>query len=232
MQSSSAIAEPRQREADSLRACVHDLRNLFAVVASAKSLRERPLDPEKEWLVLDALGRVAVEGKIVTDALLSGAEDGTCGSDTSAELHSLVPVIRALERPALRIELSNDGSSPWILMAPAEYRAVVLELITNAGRAGAGRIQVRSARRGFWYWLIVADDGSGFPTEARLERPAGLNGTGTRRLASAVRAAHGKLKIRSKTGRGSVVALILPIIRIVPPSDSDEAPAVRSLATA
>jgi signal transduction histidine kinase len=213
--------------ADHLRACVHDLRNLFAVVASAKSLLERPVDEQRGRLVLDALARVAVEGKIVTDALLTGGEDGACGSETSTELQSLISIFKAIEHANLRIDVSIPGDACWILMAPAEFHAVVLELVTNAARAGASRIQVRSARRGCRYWLIVADDGAGFdvgPQPSALSQPAGLHGTGMHRLQAAARRAHGVLKIRSKVGQGTMVALILPIIRIVSGQSSNELP--------
>lgn len=218
MQTDPAILPVHRNPADPLRAYVHDLRNLFAVVASAKSLLERPLDTAKQRLVLDALGRVAIEGKLATDVLLAGEADYRSGaSDAPAEVHNLATIIKTFERPDLRIELSTDEDPCWILMPPVDFRAVVLELVTNAAVAGAQRIQIRAKRRGQRHWLVVADDGSGFAVQASSRtpaRPAGLHGTGMRRLACAARSAHGKVSIRSKLGRGSVVALILPIIGI------------------
>ena len=131
--------EIRQDSSDPLRPCVHDLRNLFAVIASAKSLLERDLDEEKRRMVLDALGRVAVEGKICTDALLAGERhDRTIGSDAADELRNLAPIISALDHPGRSIELSIDNHPCCILMAPAEFRAIVLELLTNAATDTAG----------------------------------------------------------------------------------------------
>jgi anti-sigma regulatory factor (Ser/Thr protein kinase) len=215
---------------DPLRACAHDLRNLFAVVASAKSLLEKPLDEHRKRIVMDGLARVAVEGKLVTDALLAGGEDGECGSNPAAELQSLATIFHTLERPGLQVDLSTDPAESWILVAPAELRAVVLELVTNAAAAGARRIQIRAGRRGCRYWLIVADDGSGFtPIAPEPARSAGLHGTGMRRLAAAARSAHGKVRIRSKSGNGSVIALILPILRILVSDASNPIPVVRSI---
>ena len=233
MHTNQATLAIHRNPADPLRACVHDLRNLFAVVASAKSLLERPLDEQKTRVVLDALGRVAIEGKIVTDALLGGSEDRMCGSQASTELQTLIPIIRTIEHAGLQIDISIADEASWILLSPAEYRAVVLELVTNAGRAGASRIQVRAARRGFRYWLIVADDGAGFGTHLQSlssSQPAGLHGTGMRRLIAAVRSAHGRVRIRSKAGRGSVVALTLPIIRIMTAARSAQVPSGLRLA--
>lgn len=211
------LAFPRP-PADPLRVYAHDLRNLFAVVAAAKSLLERSPDELRKRTVLDALGRVAVEGKIVTDALLAGYSEGcTSKSDASVELQSIVAIVKTLERPGLGIALSIDESPTLIPMAPAEFHAVVLELVTNAVAADARRITIHGARHGSSYWLLVADDGSGFAE--KLLRPAlpateGLHGTGMRRLASAAASAGGKVKIRSRRGRGSVVALILPVVEV------------------
>jgi len=173
-------------------------------------------------MVLDALGRVAVEGKIVTDALLGGnRQDRATASDAAAELRNLAPVISALGHPGRRIELSIDNRSSWILMAPAEFRAIVLELVTNAAaaRAGARNIRLRAAPRNGYCWIIVADDRSGFADRRGAPAPIapGLHGTGLRRLSAAVASAHGTLKIRSKQGRGSIVALILPVLPLATP---------------
>lgn len=208
---------------DPLRACVHDLRNLFAVVASAKSLLERPLDERRKRVVMDGLARVASEGKVVTDALLSkGSDDHEAACDASAELSEIASIVKTLEHASLRIDLSSNDDSVQILMAPAEFRAVVLELVTNAATAGARKITIRATRRGCRYWMVVADNGSGFPQQDTFTSPAprGLHGTGLRRLASAVGSAHGRIKIRSEKGAGSVVALVLPIIGVVAAASS------------
>jgi signal transduction histidine kinase len=232
MQTNQITMAIHRQPDDPLRACVHDLRNLFAVVASAKSLLERPMDEQRKRIVMDGLARVAVEGKLVTDALLTGEmEERGRGSDVPAELLRLATILRTLERPGLKIELSADRDATWILMAPAELRAVVLELVTNAAAAGARTIRVRAARRGCRYWLLVADDGSGFATSARSSaygEPAGLHGTGMRRLAAAVRLAHGQVRIRSKAGQGSVIALVLPIIRVVAPATPPGLPSLNN----
>ena len=228
MQSVLARPEPRQDKPDALRACVHDLRNLFAVVASAKSLLDRPLDERTKAIVVDALYRVAADGKVLTDGLLAGGvEDRGCGTDALDELQGLAPILQALEGPGLKIELSIDDQPSWLLMPPSEFRAVVLELVTNAARAGSRTIKIRAARRGCRFRLIVADDGSGFSGSGGPAEPllAGLHGTGLRRLASAVGSAYGKVRIRSAQGRGSVVALTLPIVRLLPTARLTQVPA-------
>ena len=69
---------------------MHDLPNLFAVGGAAMSPLDRLLDEKKMRIVTDGLARVAVEGKLVTDGLLTrSADDGACGSEPSAELQRL-----------------------------------------------------------------------------------------------------------------------------------------------
>ncbi len=204
--------EPRL---DTLRAAVHDLRNLFAVVSSAKSLLDRPLDERTKAIVADALCRVASDGKVLTDELLSGGlEDHQGSTNASHELRDLASILETFEGPGLKIELSIDQEASWILMPASELRAVVLELVTNASKAGAHAIRIRAARRGGRYWLIVADDGRGFDNSREWTDSSsltGLHGTGLRRLASAVALAGGKVRIKSRRLHGTAIALILPL---------------------
>lgn len=220
MRSALATLNPGFGRPDALRGVVHDLRNLFAVVASAKCLLNRRLDERTKAILVDALYRVAADGKVLTDGLLAGGlEDRGCGVDARDELQNLAPILASLEGSGLKIELSIGEQPSWILMPAPEFRALVLELVTNAARAGAHTIRIGAARRGSRFWLTVADDGSGFAAPGGSpgsSTPAGLHGNGLRRLATAVDSARGSVRIRSKRRNGSVVALILPIVRLLP----------------
>src|SRR5690606_31914805 len=158
---------------------------------------EKPLDERRKRVILEGLARVAIEGKIVTDAMLGGTrpESAAC-SDASAELRSVEAIIETMAHPGLSIEMAIDDDASWGLIAPAEFRAVVLELATNAVAAGATRIRVRATRRGSRFWITVADDGSGFAVQSTLVGNAntrGLHGTGLQRLKAAAACAGGKI---------------------------------------
>lgn len=200
------------------RACVHDLRNLFAVVASAKFLLERPIDEQKKALLVDALGRVAVEGRTITDALLSrvsrAARRSVSTIDAASEMRGLSPLLGVLERPGTKIDLPRSDESSWVLMTSPDFTAVVVELVTNATRAGASAITIHSAPRGRCYWLVVADNGCGFNASSSNADSKGLHGTGLRRIASVVSGAGGKIRTRSQPNRGSVVAITLPLMPV------------------
>lgn len=196
-----------------MRGCIHDLRNLFAVVGAAKFLLQRPLDEREQTLVLEALDRVATEGKVLTSALLSGGQvQEPKGLDAAEELRGLEPLVRALVGARTKFLLQIDETAGWIRIARSELESVVLELVSNAKVAGARGIRIRGERRGENYWLVVADDGAGFDRARLQDRPSALgnHGNGLARVASIAQSAHGSLRIRSKPGQGSVMALVLP----------------------
>lgn len=200
-----------------MRAHVHDLRNLFAVVASAKYLLERPLGEQKRAAILEALGKVAAEGTVLTNGLLSEAPSRQPPeTDAPQALRKLEPMLVALAGPERRIELEFDDSPARIGMTRSALEAIVLELATNALSAGARSVTVRGVSRGGSFWVLVGDDGRGFAAFPSFKRrPAGLHGTGMSRIADAAAAAHGSLHVRSKLARGSVVALSLPLLPVV-----------------
>jgi signal transduction histidine kinase len=197
------------------RAIVHDLRNLFAVVASAKSLLARHFDERTKDAVLDALDRVATEGGALTTALLSGDDRARPReTDATAAISEIGTIIRTLVGPEVRVDLDLGSGPATVRMARANFQAVVLELAVNAQSAGARRLRLRSGLKGGEFWLVVADDGHGFglPVQQELGHRYGAHGTGLARIAAAVRSAHGTLRIHSTPGRGSVIAVVLPAV--------------------
>lgn len=202
-----------------MRSCVHDLRNLFAVVAAAKSLLRKPLDEQNRLVLVDALGRVAEEGKDLTTALLAGAQGSSSGAvEAGSELRAMQPMIATLVGSELQISTELDETPVWLSMPHSDFEAIVLELAANSKAAGAQHLRIRGKCCGERFWLLIGDDGAGFPQPALRDRARapGVHGNGLQRIASASRAVCGKLRIRSKKGAGSVIALILPVIVSLP----------------
>ncbi|WP_454887573.1 ATP-binding protein [Sphingomonas oryzagri] len=198
---------------------IHDLRNLFGIVASARNcLGDLPQDSRARNL-LEAIEQAAMRGNALTTGLL-GARDGATGNlDVRRRLETLEPMLRAVTGRTvdLRLDLADDRS---LLRAQAdEFDAVLVELVVNACKAlrTRGRIIVRARRRGSMVRIMVADNGRGMtPSVARqAERGAtshsGANGTGLGRIHRFVDGAHGSLRIRGRSGRGTVVSLALPV---------------------
>ena len=104
----------------SLRVHVHDLRNLFAVVASAKYLLERPLAEQKHRTVLEALGKVAAEGMVLTNGLL--CDGHACQpevADAPEALRKLEPMLVALAGAERQIRLEIDETPARVGVAQA-----------------------------------------------------------------------------------------------------------------
>lgn len=89
---------------------------------------------------------------------------------------------------------------------------LVQEALTNVLKhAGTAAAEVRLARRGGTLELRVADAGAGFDAAALLDREEGARGTGLRSMRDRVELFGGRLEVWSAPGRGTTVAVVLPL---------------------
>jgi len=200
------------------REIVHDLRNLFAVLASAGHLLEGdPEEPERAQL-LAAIESAAQRGAQLTSVLLDASRPGpTAVVDVNARLATLAPMIRALAgRASVHIDCGTRRS-PARLDADA-FDAAILELVANARAALSAwnSLTVRAHDAGHRIWISIVDDGDGMSPDqlakALRQRPAGSRGNGLARVQSFVRTAHGRMRVRSRKGRGTIVTISLPTL--------------------
>lgn len=200
------------REPHAPRQAVHDLRNLFGVIASAGRLLERD-DGGRHRAILAALQRAAVDGQRLTSNLLAGVPPRARTIDLRARLIALVPLLQSLcDQVALTVD---GGSAPLrVRLDAAVLDAVVLELVTNACAAQPrSEIIVRARAIGERVWISVADDGCGISAAPVRDRLGGQDkGHGLGRIRHAVARAHGRLFMRSRAGRGTVVTINLPLV--------------------
>jgi len=203
----------------SSRENIHDLRNLFGIVASASHLLEGQLPAEKRSLILDAISDAARRGGHLTTALLAKDANPMLNSfDLNEHLGQLEGLLAAQSAPGLDICLDISAARSPVKLDAAAFDAAILELVANARTAvrAGGTIHVRSKRVGRRVWILVADTGCGV-SRARLDgilsgqTKAGANGTGLRRVRRFAEAAHGRLLLRSREGHGTVAALALPV---------------------
>lgn len=201
------------------REVIHDLRNLFGVVAAAKHLlAKRPADGKRTF-ILDALEGAALRGgQLTTELLASSAPGQQRIVDLNAHILGLEPMIRALlgGDTAYKLDL-YQGCLP-VRVNQAGLEGAILELVANARAALAvhGRITVRTRLVGNRIWLGVADNGRGM-SPIMLERAmrggnGGANGTGLNRVRTFLREAHGRFHIRSREQRGTMVCMNLPMV--------------------
>ena len=145
---------------------------------------------------------IAMVRRIATDLRPAALDHRDLGSAIEDEAR------RVAARSGLRIRVSNRvhgnvESAP----ATAAFR-IFQEAVTNAVRhAEARAITARITTARGRLSMYIRDDGVGFPEE-RLAATGSLGLLGMRERA---RSAGGDLRIRSRAGRGTLVALQLPI---------------------
>lgn len=210
-------AEPGPFFAPSYRKSVHDLRNLFAVISAATHLLERNPSPTRCKALFSALEEATLRGgKLTTDLLACGARQSQARViDVSAKLAGLRSMMEALAgRSSLAIETS--GGMALVEISLAEFEATILEFVANAAHAGATSITVRSRCGRASVRIIVADDGCGM-SDAMLARARSGQDSGREHGAGLGRAHHfadrcgGRLRIRSRPGLGTAIALEIPL---------------------
>jgi signal transduction histidine kinase len=203
------------------RALIHDLRNLFGVVASAKHmLADLPAEDDRR-LLLDAIESAAMRGGELTSNLLAPAEaaDAPVTLDVDDFASRMAPMIRAMAGDRAEVKIDLDGKRSAVTAIPGQFEAALLELVANARAAfdRAGWIIMRVRRHGPRIWVTIADNGRGMTAEQRAQALSdhartGVKGIGLRRVKQFTHLNRGRLLLRSRPGRGTVVTMILPTV--------------------
>jgi signal transduction histidine kinase len=203
----------------SQRETIHDLRNLFGVIASARRLLGHDQTSERGLALLSAIQDAALRGGQLTTTLLTRERAAPAPQrvDLNVCLSSAAPLLKAFAGPTVRVEVVLSPKPIWVRLDPLHLEAAVLELVRNARSAlgASGLIQVEARSLGGRAWLSVADNGHGM-SPAALQRAlhafetASAHGTGLGRIRHLADQASGHLRIRSREGRGCVIAMIFP----------------------
>lgn len=207
---------------DPVRDRLHDLRNLFGVVASGTHLLADPQVQERREMVLTAMDGAATRGTQILSALLAGLGGGAPESCHLPERFArLTPVLTTMVGEGVHLRLDLSAQPVTIKCPPEQLDRVVLELVANARRALAddGWIEIRVRHAGTRAWVIVADTGTGI-SPRRLPRlransgltSSGVNGNGLRQVHAFVAETGGSFRIRSQSGQGTVIAMVLPVM--------------------
>lgn len=193
-----------------------DPRNAFRIAFSAK---EREVVRAQRLALLDTIDGGTIQGSELTSGSLAHASVATgCEAvETSARLHSLEPMVRALAGPHLNVEFDLAEPVPLVRLVPADFDAAILELVANAGAAEARTITVRSRQIGSRIWVMIADDGRGMSSRLLQRAPSGedagyTRGAGLSRIRRFANSVHGRLLVHSRSGAGTVVCLNLPTV--------------------
>ena len=198
------------------RKVIHDLRNLFAIIGAGTSLLKRDPGPARRREVFAAMEEATRQGALLTTDLLANCASGVDPTivDVSERLAKLAPMVHVLTEA--HVDLAHSNSLPALVrMVPTDFDAVVLEMISNAVAAGASSVTIRAHRCGGRVWILVCDDGCGMSpaTRARAYRGTDLgmaHGMGLSRIGQFMDRSGGHLRIRSRSGGGTQIALIFP----------------------
>jgi signal transduction histidine kinase len=201
-----------------MRETIHDLRNLFGIVASARHLLGDDSCIARRDDLLDAIEGAATRGGLLTTQLLGSVGSAETVFDIVHHLRALKPMLRAIAGSRIKVRFDLMSHPSPVKIDPEALEAAVLELVTNARAAcdTSGTIVIRTRPIRERLWLCVADDGCGMD-KAKLahclaDKAPGAHGTGVGRVRQFARAAHGSFHVRSRKGHGTVVCLNLPTV--------------------
>lgn len=205
----------------------HDFGNIVSAIAGFADLLELEL-PEDAGARADVarIREVAERGRRMTERLLDFAHSRPSEPsvvDVAAAVRGLEDLLEAGLPDGCDLHLDLDDHAPPVLLGSGQLDQVLLNLVSNAGDAmpDGGRITVRVAGvdGGAAVAIEVTDQGTGIPApvldhvfEPFFTTKGGQGGTGLglANVYAIVRGAGGHIEARSRPGRGSTFAILLP----------------------
>jgi signal transduction histidine kinase/CheY-like chemotaxis protein len=243
-----SIAETRQREAEEgsrakdrfLAALSHELRNpLGAIALASETLQHPSAGVEGRRFAGEIIGRQVAQLRRLLDDLLDTARAVYGKLRLEPRAIDLCEIAAAViadhqRRPGTRAAIELAGELAWINADPARVTQMVDNLVDNALKYGARRIDVRIGVEDGSAVLTVADDGQGIRPdllprlfepfvqgEQTIDRHHGGLGLGlalVRRLA----ALHGGSISADSAGPGKGSTFIIRLPRSEPPALKDK----------
>lgn len=227
-------AEERDRRTDRLAALgtlaagmAHEINNPAAgILAAAEMARTTLADADTTSLDRALCGIIAEAqrcGQIVKSVLRLAREEPSerTPHDLAAVLQRAMELLRGESALAgARLTLAGAAPTPPVPMNATEILQVVLNLTTNALRAGADTVTLRIEPRGDHVAFTVDDNGRGMAEAERAQvfnpffttaRTRGGTGLGLS-VCHAIVARHGgRIDVRSAPGAGTTVTVELPL---------------------
>jgi PAS domain S-box-containing protein len=222
------VAEAQRLDSLGLLAAgaAHDFNNLLTVILGSAALAAKEVPPGSPAAA--HLARIDEAGSRAADLcgqMLAFAGRGPARRPGPVDLNRVVRetagLVRAVLPAGVGLSLDLAADLPPARGDETQYRQVVLNLLTNAaeamaGRAGAVGVSTRPGPAG-WVDLAVADTGVGMADEVRARvfdpffttKPAG-RGLGLAAVQGIVRSAGGTIEVESAAGRGTTFRVRLP----------------------
>ena len=229
----------------------HDFNNVLQVVRLASGSLRPTLAGGNDRAILDDVDVATNHGAALVSQLLTFArqqpQDATC-FDACDRLRSLTPILQRVAGKHVDLTMSVSDDAAIILMDPAQFEQVAINLVSNARDAipDTGRIGVRldvvlsgddACKRGNvppgdYARLTVEDNGHGIPDEIRgrifepfftTKESGHGSGLGLPMVHGIVRRAAGSIVVESTQGSGTRFDVYLPALEILR-TRSDDAP--------
>ena len=185
----------------------HRVKNSLQLVSSFLRLQARALgNTEAADQLLSAGGRVAAVARVHQHIYLrDGMENAGCKEYLDRLCADLADTSPGLSEAGIIVDASDDVIQTQRLVSVG---LIVNELVTNALKQGASRIDVRFHRVVGGHALSVTDNGPGLPPGFDLEATAGL---GMKVVSALARQEGGELRFAvADGGRGAVFTILLP----------------------
>ncbi|MBN1867867.1 ATP-binding protein [Candidatus Sumerlaeota bacterium] len=215
----------------------HEIRNPLGIIrALAEGLRGdlESTHPARE-LLDDILDEVARLNRLVTQYLEFARPDAPLPGEEARPDEILPALVALLEKNVPNalppVELAIEGDVPAVRMKESALRQVLLNLLMNAREAstessGAIRVRCDRARAGSQVEIEVEDRGHGIapkdlkrvfePFFTTREKGSGLGLAVCRRI---VTECGGTIDVRSRSGEGTTVRVVLPASDAKPPEE-------------
>lgn len=200
---------------------IHDLRNMLTIITSGLHvLGRRAADPELSG-VLEAMQHAALTAGQMAVRLSTQTIGGDRGLVNVAEtLARLATLIRPGLSESVTFSVRLWPRIPRFCADPIEFESALLNLVTNALMAmptgGRLMVDVRFSRGRLL--IAVADTGIGMDEITRASAGtaffttrSGGTGLGVHQVRRFVRSLGGRILIRSKPGKGTLVILSIPV---------------------
>jgi signal transduction histidine kinase/CheY-like chemotaxis protein len=214
----------------------HDFNNILAAILGHASLLEQEVQTAESQRRVAAIADSSRRAALLVEQMLAYA--GRARTRTGAiVLPRLVREVIELIGPALdkktELILELDAPTPAIAGDPVQIQQIVMNLITNASEAlagrrgrvwvrtgavdGEGQMLTRAAKPGEFALLEVRDEGNGIPPN-KLESifdpfyttKVSGHGLGLAAVLGIVRSHHGDIEVDSVVGQGTRFRVLLP----------------------
>lgn len=215
--SGAAAVAPTARER------LHDLRTLLTVIVSGGHMLGDSIEPERRAKIVAAIEDAAMRGANIATALLASSYEAPPEGhyELGRRIAGLKPLLETLAGDRISLRIDAVTRPTLVRCRPDRLDHIMLELVSNACRATdpGGTVTLRARRVGTRVWILVADNGRGMSSDKLRQLmgpldalPVGPHGGGLRQVRCFARETGARLRIRSRPDKGTVVALVLPVV--------------------